>query len=130
MKHFAIYSPLTGRILRSGSCVSDDLLSQVVNEDEDILEVPAVVSDTLHYVNVDTITNRPSIVSQEMYHLALDEELTIEVPPNTEVKLDNDTFIVEDGTLEFSSSKYGVFELFLNPPFPWQTTVCRVIVVP
>lgn len=130
MTKYTLYNLVSGAIIRSGEATG--ITAQIIAEQVEDTETQGLLlesfDDSTFFVSGGWVVPRPNIECNSEYNLDIDTELVIEVPINTNVEIDGSSYLIEDGTLEFSSSIAKSCELRIIPPFPYQPKLVMVVV--
>lgn len=124
MANFTIYNPLTGEILRSGSCVESDVELQIQPGEALVL---GASNDVLHYVLNGEIVDRPSfnISKTEIVADDLDEAVIADLPDPITVTVDGVAYEVTGGSLAITSPMPATYNIEIDhwPYLPFSTEV-------
>lgn len=121
---FAVYDN-EGKILRHGVCMEPDLQLQVLGdyENESVIELRQPISDATHWIDGGAVAERPrmaiSLNKSTMQADGEDELVMTGLPTPCTVLVQGMTLIVEDGSLEYSTTEAGEFIVEVRA-FPYQ----------
>ena len=108
--NYYVVDNTTGEILKTGTCSPDDLSLQAAAGQTAKI---GNVEDNLFYELSGVITARPDFsISLDLTEVGIDEDATFtSIPVGTVVKWDDEAETITDGTLVFSASDAGTYNL-------------------
>lgn len=125
---FSIYRLGTGEIIRAGVCsMFRDVVAQPIAADEICIGI--ALDPVLQYVLDGAPADRPAAIDKTEWTLPDDGgSVQFPVPENTIVRYEGEASTVGDGAFEFEGDTPGEYRFEIEPPFPYQRQLLRIVV--
>lgn len=125
---YSIYHLDTGQIITSGTCsMFRDVVAQPISAAEICIGIE--LDGATQYVVEGAPAERPVLLDKTEWTLPDDGgSVQFPVPENTVVRYEGEASAVDDGAFEFEGDTPGEYRFMIEPPFPYQRQLLRIVV--